>query len=220
MKGFRPDLRSAVGAPQLTGHRAYDELRRRILNAEIPQGAVVNEVALADSLGISRTPVREAFRELLNEGLLEGAGPRRQVTVRTVGAGQITEITQARRSLESLTTAAAVPRIDDAVLDGLRLVVDRMSRAAQHHDLQAFLDADDEFHSTISSTAGMPTIEEFLSRLRALTRLAAAPCALSGGVDLPGLHGDVVELLAKGSGQRARPAAALLARCTETVMSS
>jgi hypothetical protein len=44
--------------------------------------------------------------------------------------------------------------------------------------------------------------------------------ALSGGEDLPGLHGDVVELLAKGSGQRARPAAALPARCTETVMSS
>ena len=48
MKGFRPDPRASTGSAQLTGHRAYDELRRRILRAEIPQGAVVNEVALAE----------------------------------------------------------------------------------------------------------------------------------------------------------------------------
>jgi DNA-binding GntR family transcriptional regulator len=217
MKGFRPDAAAVNESARLTSHRAYDELRRRILSAEIPPGAVVNEVALAESLGISRTPVREAFRELLNEGLLEGAGPRRQVTVRTVSADQVGEITSARRALENITTSAAATRITAPALDDLRLIVDRMTRAVRKSDLHAFLDADDEFHTAISSAADMPTIEEFLSRLRALTRLAASPTAVAGDSDLPDLHGEVVRLLASETGRRSRPAAALLSQCTELV---
>lgn len=215
MKGFRPGPAVAQGSATLTSHRAYDELRRRILNSELPQGSVVNEVALADSLGISRTPVREAFRELLNEGLLEGAGPRRQVIVRTLSTQEVKEITSARRALENITTSAAVVRMGAPVLDDLRLMVERMDRAVQRADLQAFLDVDDEFHSTIASSADMPTVEEFLSRLRALTRLAASPRALAGSNDPVGLHRDVIAVLASESGPRSRPAAALLAQCTE-----
>lgn len=220
MKGFRPDPRLSDAAAQLTGHRAYDELRRRILRGEIAQGTVVNEVAFAESLGISRTPVREAFRELLNEGLLEGRGPRRQVTVRTIGVEHVREITGARRALEAMTTTAAAARITDAGIDDLRLIVQRMARAIRHKDLQSFLDADDEFHSAIASTAEMPTVEEFLARLRALTRLAAVPLAGWAGVDLPGLHGEVIDVLAKNTGLRARPLTALLARCTDVLTGS
>jgi DNA-binding GntR family transcriptional regulator len=217
MKGFRPDLRPVDGSV-LTGHRAYDELRRRILTGDLPQGAVVNEVAQAESLGISRTPVREAFRELLNEGLLEGTGPRRQVTVRTLGRQEVGEIATARRALESVTASAASTRVNAALVVELELVVERMDRAVRRGDLQAFLDADDEFHAALSASAAMPTIDEFLARLRALSRIATVPDALSGDCDLVALHRDIVAILAQEGGQRARPAAALLARCTEVLV--
>lgn len=217
MKGFRPDLTPTDPGTRLTGHRAYDELRRQILNAEIPQGAVVNEIAVSESLGMSRTPVREAFRELLNEGLLEGGGPRRQVTVRTVDPEQAEEICRARGALEGISLSSSLGEMNPDRLDELRLVVDRMARALRRDDLQAFLDADDDFHALLSSAARMPTIEELLARLRALSRLAASPGTTSKGAELLRVHTRVIELLARQRGQRARPATALLARCMELV---
>lgn len=174
MKGFRPDRHGTRQPPHAAALRAYTELRQRILDGRMPKGTVVSEVAMSEAIGVSRTPLREAFRELLNEGLLEGNGPRRQVAVRTLTPEDITEVVQARHALERIVAQATPRQIDEQVTDGMRLIHARMERAADHEDTVALLEADDEFHAALSRAAAVPTVEDFLSRLRALTRLEVA----------------------------------------------
>jgi GntR family transcriptional regulator, rspAB operon transcriptional repressor len=217
VKGFSPDRHE----PRPRGHaaalRAYTEMRQRILAGEIPKGTVVSEVAMSQAIGVSRTPLREAFRALLNEGLLEGNGPRRQVTVRDMTTDDVEEIVLARRALEQIVARSALNNADEQVTDGLRLIQARMQRAADHGDATAFLEADEEFHVALSEAASVPTVEDFLSRLRALARLAVAGREL--GLDrlkeLQEVHGRIVDLLADRATGRRRALTQELARCTE-----
>ena len=220
MKGFRPDHRTSRSPTDVAARHAYGELRRRILDGRLPQGTVVNEVAMAESIGVSRTPLREAFRELLNEGLLEGNGPRRQVTVRSLGPDDLAEVLRARRALAKLVAASAAKRVDEQVTDELRLISARMGRAASRGDTAAFLEADDEFHHVLSKSAGATTVEDFLSRLRSLMRLEAMARSLRSDhmAELEKTHERVVDLLTGRDSGRGRAIAAELARCAESVI--
>lgn len=177
MKGFRPQP-TPSGTPHTpAGARVYTELRRRILHGEAPAGSIINEVELAAALEVSRTPVREALRELLNEGLLDDGGPRRQAVVATVTPAIIREVLMMRTALETIAVREAATCSESIVTDHLQLIEIRMSRAARDNDTRAFLDGDDEFHLHIAQAAGLNLVHDVLRRLRAATRLAllAAP---------------------------------------------
>lgn len=91
MRGFKPRPEQARPERTPVGTRAYNELRRRILCGELDRGSVLNEVETANLLGMSRTPVREAMRDLLNEGLCE-EGQRRQMLVAAPSADVSREV--------------------------------------------------------------------------------------------------------------------------------
>ncbi|HLH67389.1 MAG TPA: GntR family transcriptional regulator [Solirubrobacteraceae bacterium] len=172
MRGFKP--RPAVAAPDRTpaASRAYGELRRRILHGELGPGTILTEAETAELLGVSRTPLREAMRELLNEGLCE-EGSRRQVVVAAPSAAVNREVAILRRVLECLASREAAGRRDDSDLDQLHLIMIRTRRAIAAADLNAYLDCDDDFHQRIARIAGPHLIEDAVRRLRGLTRLAA-----------------------------------------------
>lgn len=81
--------------PQPLSAAIADRLRLRILHGEWLQGADINDGAIATSLGVSRTPVREAMKQLCHEGLLT-AHPRRGMTVTVLGAAQVQEAQRLR----------------------------------------------------------------------------------------------------------------------------
>lgn len=171
MKGFRPDGHRTTPTRTPANARAYSELRRRILHGELAPGSIANEAELAESLGVSRTPVREALRELLSEGLLTDTGPRRQAVVATVSPQMQREVFLMRRALERIAVHEAATTLDMAELDQLRLIMIRMRRAIAAHDINAFLDSDDEFHLHIARAADLHLVEDVLRRLRGATRL-------------------------------------------------
>lgn len=170
MRGFKP--RPVTPEPDRTPAtlRVYNELRRRILHGQLAGGTLLNEIQTAEELQVSRTPVREALRELLNDGLLR-EGPRRQCVVAEGSPELAHEIGLMRVALESLALREAVRVHDTNSVDMLRLTMIRTHRALAAGDINEALDCDDEFHLRIAQTAQLPLIADTIHRLRGLTRL-------------------------------------------------
>lgn len=171
MKGFKPRPTESAIERTPAAARVYAELRQRILHGHLAAGTLLNEVDTAAELGVSRTPVREALRELLSDGLIED-GPRRQALVTTASADLGREVQLMRIALETLAAREAATNHDVSSIDVLRLIMIRTRRALASGDINAALDCDDEFHLQIAQTAKLPIVADALRRLRGLTRLA------------------------------------------------
>jgi DNA-binding GntR family transcriptional regulator len=128
---------------------AYNEIRRRILDNEMPAGTMMLETELAALLAMSRTPVREALIRLSNEGMVE-VRPRHGMRVLPVSADDMEEIYEILTALE----ASAAARIADhglsaKELKALHAAVRDMDRTLEADDLQAWARADEHFHATL-----------------------------------------------------------------------
>jgi DNA-binding GntR family transcriptional regulator len=178
VRGFKPRTQSPAPERTPVGTRAYNELRRQILHGVLPAGTILAEAETAELLGVSRTPLREAMRELLSEGLCE-EGPRRQMLVASGSPDIDREVALLQPVLERLASRQAAQRHRDCDLDELRLTEIRARRAIELGDLNAYLDCDDDFHLCIARMAGPMLIEDAVRRLRALARLSACARALS-----------------------------------------
>jgi len=150
--------------------RAYDYVRNEILRGQLPVGSVVAEGTVADELGISKTPVRQALQSLRRDGLLE-LGPRRQVTVRGFSDEHRREIVDVRVALESLSVRRACERMSIEQIDHLRLLLIQQKRAVDAHDEDRFIELDEQFHLHIAAGARLPTVERFLAQLRGFVRV-------------------------------------------------
>jgi DNA-binding GntR family transcriptional regulator len=105
---------------------AYEEIRRRILDADLAPAAPLSEYQLADLLQVSRTPVREALKRLEHEGLVRSI-PSRGAFVAELSAQDIMEIYQIREQMESLAARIAAETMPVADVEDLE---DELARAA------------------------------------------------------------------------------------------
>ena len=164
----RPSPHTVADATPSTGtrvDRAYAAIRRRILDNVYPPGHQALEGALADELGISRTPVREALIRLANEGLV-AVVPRHGMRVLPVSPTDMREIYVVLMALES--TAAeilALRRPSDVELKPLVEATRDMTRALKADDLDAWAAADERFHQRLVELAGNKTLVESVARL-------------------------------------------------------
>ena len=150
--------------------RAYEHVRGEILCGRLPVGSVIAEGTVAEELGISKTPVRQALQTLRREGLLE-VGPRRQVIVRGFSGEHRREIVDVRIALESLSVRRACETMTIEQIDYLRLLLIRQKRAVDARDEDGFIELDEQFHLHIAAAAGLPTVERFLRQLRGFVRV-------------------------------------------------
>ncbi len=133
--------------------RVYDYLRDEILADRLPPGTVLQEVALAQSLGVSRGPVREALGRLAAEGLVT-IRPRRGAVVRSLSAEEFLEAYQVREALEVMAVRLAVPRLSDEDAAALQRRIEEMTGAAEAGDVQGFFEANAAFHETFFDACG------------------------------------------------------------------
>jgi phosphonate utilization transcriptional regulator len=129
------------------------ELERMILAGDLPAGAKLNEVPIAELLGVSRGPVREAFRALEESGLVR-LEKNRGVFVRQIAVDEADEIYELRAVLDEFAGRRVAEQITPAELKPLRALVDRMDRAAARSDVDAYHAANLEFHDTLVALAG------------------------------------------------------------------
>ncbi len=138
-------------------------LRDDIRAGELAPGSRLLQLEIAARYGVSSTPVREAFSALEREGLLVSS-PHRGVVVFRPTVEDLRETYEIRIALESLSIAAAVPRLTDNDLDHLDGLIAQMADAAGDPVLHGALNRD--FHVCLSAAAGMPKLEKLIADLR------------------------------------------------------
>ena len=151
--------------------QVYESLVEMIVRGKLEPGQPVSEVELARSLNVSRTPVHEAVKQLVKDGLILQAANRRPVVV-TFGAEDIRDIYEMRRILESEAAAKAADRIDRPTLNRLddELKEFRKSKPTKS-SIALWVKIDDTFHSSIASASGSPRLAADIDRYRLMHRV-------------------------------------------------
>lgn len=144
------------------------------MNGDLPAGTLLSEAQVAADLGVSRTPLREAFRALLGDGLLE-EGANRQVRVRVMPDRSAEDLNAIVSGLVAMTLPRVAHAASASDLDQLRLVTIGLRRAIRAGDVVALLDAEDDYRLQLARAAQMPMVEEVLRRVLAQARLAGLP---------------------------------------------
>jgi DNA-binding GntR family transcriptional regulator len=144
--------------------RAYAFTKQRLLDATYADGDLLTEGEVAAALGMSRTPVREAFLRLEGEGLLR-LYPKRGALVVPVSAQEVEAVMETRMLVERFAFAKAIRRgadVTGAMLDAIA----RQERHAEAGDLDAFVAADREFHAAVVGAAGNEIVRALYDSLR------------------------------------------------------
>ena len=154
---------SPFARPGLIRHEVYDHLKLEILSGKLPSGARLSEVALAERLGVSRTPVREAVQRLAQDGLVEVAA-NRGAKVRTVSTADVEDVYAVREVLDGLAARLAATNRTPAQLEAMGVALHALEEAAPN-DYAAQIAADLEFHGLIANASGNLTLTATLRGL-------------------------------------------------------
>jgi DNA-binding GntR family transcriptional regulator len=149
----------------LIRENAFAELRRMILSQEIKPGEKLNEKEVAEQLGVSRTPVREAFHKLELEGLVE-IFPRRYCLVKGVTHGCIREIHLIRSQLEPMAAYHAVDHLSDEDIDQLSSLIEKTKELMVEGNAQKIMELNDQFHRTINEASNLSRIVSILNNMQ------------------------------------------------------
>ena len=150
--------------PVTTPHYVLSELRRLILTGALSPGQPIRQDALADLLGVSRVPIREALKILEGEGQVEYR-PRRGYVVSELSVEDLSEIYRLRRLLETEAARQAVKLITDEEVVTLEQAEVEVEEAGQAGDVVAIAAANRRFHFIIFEAARMPHLLQLLARL-------------------------------------------------------
>jgi DNA-binding GntR family transcriptional regulator len=131
----------------------YERVRSAILDGELAPGAVMSQVALAEELGISRTPLREALRMLQGEGLVESE-PNRRVRVAPMTPTDLEQLCVMRVTLEAEALRLSVPRMTPEDLAGLEGHMAEMAHYAEIKDYRRWVVPHSQFHRALTGPAG------------------------------------------------------------------
>lgn len=150
-----------------------DQLTAAIVDGRLRPGERLGEERVARELGVSRAPVREAARLLVQRGLLV-AHPRRGFFVRSFSRSEVDDLFALRLIVERHAAGEVAMQDADAAVDELELHMEEMGRAAADGDSQAFVDADMAFHRTICRRSGnarlVKLFDELAEEMRVILR--------------------------------------------------
>lgn len=183
---------------------ATDEIRQMIQKGVLEPDRKVSIDQLADELGISRTPVREAVQRLEHEGLVE-IMPRVGVRVRRITPEEASDVYSLKSAIEPLAARWAAERSAEQVPKRLEPLITRMSQAAEDEDVLAYADLIEGFHHTLIELARAPALEDVWATIRARVHwLRHMNLAQPGriGASLR-QHERVAEAVASGDGEAA-----------------
>ena len=143
----------------------FNTLRQAILRGELQPGERLMEIQLAQRLGVSRTPVREAIRKLELEGLVLMI-PRRGAEVAEITRQDLEDVLEVRAALEELAVKDACEHITDEQLQDLKKAANEFKRSLEGTDLVACAEADIHFHEIIYAATNNKRLVQMLNNLR------------------------------------------------------
>ncbi len=188
--------------------QVYRTLKEQILTQQIELGARVRDEELAEQLGVSRTPVREALRILIRDGLVE-TFPRSQTRVRTFTEHDLEEIFDIRIALESMAAKAAARHITPSEISRLRNAFDRSEAGLRAGDNRLSLEFDRDLHRVVLECCRNTRLQEIMATINdyvTLFRSIGAKKTVHPGFNYK--HLEILSALERGDGVAASEAMA------------
>lgn len=155
---------------QTVNEIAYDELKSAILLNKLDPDKLYSEEEFAKALGISRTPVREAIKSLIDDRLLQ-TGPRRGVKVREFTPEEITQIFMLRKAIEREVLLEFIKVVTTDHMETLQSIIDEQVRALEKKDNHWFMELDQDFHKSFIGFINYQLVEDVYMNLHNLTAL-------------------------------------------------
>ncbi|WP_031516451.1 GntR family transcriptional regulator [Desulfofalx alkaliphila] len=158
----------------------FETLRDAIISGKLSPGERLMEIQLAEEMGVSRTPVREAIRKLELEGFLVMV-PRKGAYVAGISMKDIVDVFEVRAALEALAAGLAAERITDEELDKLERSIVSISEVSDGRDLDQIVERDTGFHEIIYKASRNEKLVQIIINLKEqIQRFRATSLALPG----------------------------------------
>lgn len=155
---------------QTLNWHVYNDIVRRISSGHYPPGTRLDEQQIAEELGVSRTPLREAISKLVKDGLVDHR-PYKGNYVRRFTAKEVFDLYEVRKGLESMAVRLAIPRLTNESISELRTILRGIETALKASDLEAYGFADKGFHDVIAQLSGNKTLMSMLMHLSGQVQL-------------------------------------------------
>lgn len=143
----------------------FNTLRQGILRGELKPGERLMEIQLANKLGVSRTPIREALRKLELEGLVNMV-PRKGAEVADITEKSLRDVLEVRKALEELSVQLACEKITEEEIEELKRVAERFKDTLDDQDVTKIAEADVAFHDVIYTATDNQKLILLLNNLR------------------------------------------------------
>ena len=145
--------------------KIYEYLREQLLSGQIAPHQHLIEAKIAEEIGTSRTPVREALHSLELEGLIESI-PRVGYVVKPISEGEVEEICEIRAAIEALAARWAMEKAYKKLVGELKKNISLSEEKVSKGEVRAFVDMDAQFHEIISKFSGSNRLLELAQTLR------------------------------------------------------
>jgi DNA-binding GntR family transcriptional regulator len=177
---------------------AYRAIRDAIVDGTLAPGERLNDGDLAEWLGVSRTPVREALARLEQAGLVR-AKPGRYTIVSLLDVRAVRAARSVTAAMHELAVREAMPNLSEAELDAMREANERFAGALSRNDVEAALAADDDFHGVAVTACANGAIRTVLEQFTpVLRRLERARFSSLGGRGSVAQHDQIIALCEAG----------------------
>ncbi|MDQ0247709.1 DNA-binding GntR family transcriptional regulator [Bacillus fengqiuensis] len=189
---------------QTLQNEVYDYLHHKIVSGDIPPGQRLVEEKIAQEIGVSRSPIREAVRRLASDGLVS-VNPRGGVRVYRATSSDFKYLYECRLSLEPTAAHFAALRISDMQRIQLDQLMYEMSIAVERKELDRLKPLSSRFHQMILEASGNPYLARMMKQLNALitfyrNAVLNIPRRLENGADE---HQAIWNAIQKGDGEAA-----------------
>ncbi|GAB2568661.1 GntR family transcriptional regulator [Paractinoplanes abujensis] len=200
---------------RLLRETAYESIRDAVVRGELAPGTVVSTAELADLLGLSRAPVRDALARLAGEGLVE-TKPQSYTRVTEVLPDEVRDAAAVVRSMHELAASLTVGHLEPADVTAMRDANFRFKKAGRFGDIDAAMAADDDLHGVLVRASGnralAATIERYTPLIRRLERLQFAQDQARRSVER---HDDLIAACVAGDVSEATRLTSLIWRSLE-----
>jgi len=147
------------------GNSVYDFIIHQIKMGEIVPGQTLTERGIANEIGVSRTPIREAFKKLIEQGLMEYE-PHKGVKVTLYSKEKIEDLYEIRELLEGLSVRRIAERHTDEDIKKLEQYIELAEKAVEEGSLFKLSEINSEFHNTLARLSGNHYLLEIMSALQ------------------------------------------------------
>ena len=186
----------------------YQELKTQIMTGSIKPGTRIMEVEIAEEMGVSRTPIREAIRKLEKEGFVT-IEPRKGVYAADLSVYDMVEALEVRQTLEGLAAGLAAERITDEQREALIECTENFNKAVAEENSQDMIHFDTKLHHLIVEASDNKVLVDMVSRLQELVLrfryLYFSDFKRSSA--MPEEHKQIVDAVCSGDAEKAREAA-------------